>query len=249
MRNYKKTVLCFLPLVVIVLLAATVLASNPATIRIDNTEAICGTSVDVPIYFDNSEGVGGGVITISYDPTKVTPVGVIKNASLPWTVPKERDSTETYNLDIIANLNHSASTIKLAWVVDPRVGLPASGRLGYVRFQLNRMDGTSLNIVAGSDDDFALFNIEAVKVPSSPVNGGLTGKDLDEVSYGNLKGFGSPDVRDAVMCMRFRAMLIDLGPNQITSGDVDGNSTLNIDDAKLIMEHRAGLISKFPVEE
>ncbi len=248
MRNFKKTLLIFLPLLAIfALLLSTVSASNPATIRVHNVEGLPGTTVDIPVYFENADGIGGGVVTLSYDPTKVTPVSVTKNPALPWDVPQERDSLENVSLNIQANLDHSANTIKLAWIVDPRIGLDGTAKLCDVRFQVNHIDGSAVSVVSGAADDFMLFSTEADLVQSSSVDGNLAGRDLDQVQYGDINNDGRVNFRDARLALEAGLGLITLGEKQTISADVNLDDRINFRDARLILEYGLGLIDELPV--
>jgi hypothetical protein len=223
----------------LILITSTAWANNGATIQVVNAEGLSGSSVDVPVQFDNSAGVGGGVIELAYDPAAVVPVKVIQNDDLPFAIEGDDD------LEIVANLNYAPGKVKIAWVVNPRVGMPEEGLLCYVRFQINKLAGSLVSVT-----EMSLLDTEAAGLPSSNLDGYITTGDLLQVSYGDVNGDGESDYLDAILLLRYSAQLIELASNQVVSAKVnDDGGAIDYVDAILILRKSAGLIDKFPIEQ
>lgn len=223
----------------LILITSTVWANNGATIQVVDAEGLSGGSVDVPVRFDNSAGVGGGVIELAYDPAAVVPVRVIQNDDLPFAIEDDDD------LEIVANLNYAPGKVKIAWVVNPHEGMPEEGLLCHVRFQINKLAGSAVSVT-----ELSLLDTATAGVPSSNIDGRITTGDLDEVSYGEISGDGMINYVDAILALRYSVGLAELAPNQLISAKVndDGGAVYYVD-AILILRKSVGLIEEFPIEQ
>lgn len=225
-------------IVALALMASTVWANNQATVQVVNAEGLSGSTVDVPVRFNNAEGVCGGVIKLTYDPAAVVPVKVIQNNELPFAVEGDED------LEIVANLNYAPGEVIIVWAVNPQAGMPEEGLLCHVQFQIKKLAGSAVQV--GS---LELVDTEANEAPSASEGGIISTGDLDEVVYGDVNGDGEIDYLDAVLVLQYSLGLVELAQIQETSAKVNDGVDVDFTDAVLILQRSLGIIGEFPIEQ
>ncbi len=225
-------------IVALALMASTVWANSLATVQVVNAEGLSGSTVDVPVHFDNAEGVCGGVIKLTYDPDAVVPVKVIQNNELPFAVEGDED------LEIIANLDYAPGEVIIVWAVNPRDGMPEEGLLCHVQFQIKKLVGSAVQV-----SSLELVDTEANETPSASEGGIISTGDLDEVVYGDVNGDGEIDYLDAVLVLQYSLGLVELAQIQETSAKVNDGVDVDFTDAVLILQRSLGIIGEFPIEQ
>lgn len=225
-------------IVVLALMASTVWANSLTTVQVVNAEGLSGSTVDVPVHFNNAEGVCGGVIKLTYDPDAVVPVKVIQGDELPFAVEGDDD------LEIIANLDYAPGEVIIVWAVNPRDGMPEAGLLCHVQFQIKKLVGSAVQV-----SSLELVDTEANETPSASEGGIISTGDLDEVVYGDVNGDGVINFVDAVIVLQNVLRLVDLAPNQLSSAMVNDGVTIKHNDAVFILQKAMKLIEHFPIEQ
>lgn len=186
----RKTLLITIVLCVSFLLifSQAVFAQNGVTLSASTESGAVGDEITVTISIENAEETGGGEFELAFDPDIVEPVSIAKGAFV----------SDANNDQFMANLELTASRIKVMWVT-PELDTADSGVVCTIVFMLK--DGGNSSLV---------FH-EVVLAPD--------GVELDTATSGNIESKDLDQLKQAAIDAADQAIADLKDPEDITLND------------------------------
>ena len=208
---------------------------------------------EIPVMVTPDEGqtesVNGYVMTLTYDPTKVTPVvaGQDVTGADCYAEAGESFANGVWVSDVVKTEGNNV-TLAVAWAGADAVNVGAQAELANVDFKVAETATgdvpITVAVTALTNDGNSEADIDTITVG----NGEIT-IDAEDILYGDADGNGRVTGTDASLVAQHVANIITLDSKYLTQADVDGNGRVTGTDASLIAQYVANIIDTFPVEQ
>jgi len=211
------------------------LADNRASISISNAIGATGNKVEVKVSGQELEGVAGMQFVLEYNPSvvQIESQEDIQCLIEGWFPVINMDNKEDGSIII------TCGDLSGTNVIDQN-----SQDLFSIKFKILGEQGTLSYINIFELDNVLIFDKDSNEIEAI-VNGGKIESNL---KYGDLTRDGSLNMADVIYIARSIVGINQLDSNQRIAADVNGDQSIDIQDAMYMMNRISRKITKFPVE-
>jgi len=228
MNRYFKV-----PVYVLVMLSVcAVHTAGAVTVSVDGASSGYGTTVDIPIDVSSTSNIGAMDISLTYDPSVISPTGVVANGTL------------ISASDLIANYTGTSGIVNVS--IASTSGITGIGSIAIVQFSVVGSGGATSPLTLSTVDAYDLGNPTIVngsvagyaELTVTSTSGTFTA--TGEGVTGDIDSSGELTMSDAVYLAKHVVGLS--GYETIyADGDINNDGEVTMSDAVHLAKHVVGL--------